>query len=91
MSRLQRLVVTWQCCLMYVSKNLTVCLEGCTARWQQHSNSGSCSCLTTPSLPCLLPWPAGPGTTVKTVLTDAAMRRIAKLSEDDELFAVEEY
>jgi hypothetical protein len=35
--------------------------------------------------------PAGPGTTVKTVLTDAAMRRIAKLSEEDELFAVEEY
>ncbi|KAL6756479.1 armadillo-type protein, partial [Haematococcus lacustris] len=33
----------------------------------------------------------GPGTTVRTTLTDAFLRRAAKLSGDDELFSNEEY
>ena len=34
---------------------------------------------------------AGPGATVRTTLTDPFMRRVSKLSEEDELFNTEEY
>jgi hypothetical protein len=34
---------------------------------------------------------SGPGATVRSTLTEPFMRRVAKLSEDDELFAQQEY